>query len=762
MKMLLSIMGLLLIVSELHCQLPVGSWSDHLRYNKAEKIAVSSDEIFASTGSSILVYNKEFSELKKLSPVTGLSETGISAIAWSVQNQVLIIGYNSANIDLVRENTVFNIPEILNKYIPGEKKINRITTSGKYAFLATNFGIVVVDLIKKEIHDTWRPGPGPETNEVFDITFGNNKVFAATAIGVWAGDITSQGLAYFGNWDQEGSLPDPYIKCTLVIYSGNKLYVNVSPGSSTGDSIFALDGGATLVSYTPGLLNRSFDIAPEGFTVSSKGLLRYFRSDGSVKSTISSYGWGVPDISQAIIESNDIWLADLNFGLIKAQNMSGFTNLTLPGPASNYAGNITYGNNTVLISAGGADNSWMSLGRAFQVSLYESNNFTNLVPGTVRDAMRACIDPGNNGHFFISSWGDGLFEYNNNTLVKHFNENNTPELAINSGNTGIRICGLAMDRSKNLWIAQTGNSATIKVLKPDGSWIVNPLTIDAPVAGDIIAAANGQKWMVLPMGYSMFILDDNNTPEVFTDDTSGKLIIKDSDEKVISFVFSVAEDLDGNIWIGTDQGPIIYYNPDRIFEIDARGERIKVPRNDGSGLADYMLGTETITSISIDGANRKWLGTRSSGVYLLSADGTKMLKNYNTQNSPLFSDSIASVAVDNKTGEVWFGTAEGVLSVREIAISGEQKFTDVYAFPNPVRENYDGKVTITGLVRDSRVKITNISGDLVYETVSEGGQAEWDLTTYTGNRVATGVYLVFCSGGDGSQSFVTKILVIGR
>jgi hypothetical protein len=139
-----------------------------------------------------------------------------------------------------------------------------------------------------------------------------------------------------------------------------------------------------------------------------------------------------------------------------------------------------------------------------------------------------------------------------------------------------------------------------------------------------------------------------------------------------------------------------------------------------------------------------------------------MLKNYNTQNSPIFSDSIASVAVDNKTGEVWIGTAQGVLSVREVAVSGEQKFTGVYSFPNPVREDFNGNVTITGLVRDTRIKISNISGDLVYETVSQGGQAEWDLTTYTGKRVTTGVYLVFCSGSDGSQSFVAKILVLGR
>ena len=192
---------------------------------------------------------------------------------------------------------------------------------------------------------------------------------------------------------------------------------------------------------------------------------------------------------------------------------------------------------------------------------------------------------------------------------------------------------------------------------------------------------------------------------------------------------------------------------------DVRGYRIKVPRNDGSGLADYMLGTESITSIAVDGANRKWLGTKSSGAYLLSSDGTTMLKNYNEENSCLFSDSIATVAIDNVTGEVWFGTSEGVVSVRETATSGKKEYQDVYSFPNPVREDYQGNVTITGLIKDTQVKITDVSGNLVFETSSEGGQASWDLTTYNGKRVATGVYIVFCANIDGSKSTVTKILV---
>jgi ligand-binding sensor domain-containing protein len=264
----------------------------------------------------------------------------------------------------------------------------------------------------------------------------------------------------------------------------------------------------------------------------------------------------------------------------------------------------------------------------------------------------------------------------------------------------------------------------------------------------------------LPRGHGLFILDDNKTPDVFSDDKYKKLLVQDTENQPISFVFSIAEDLDGNIWVGTDQGPVIYFNPEKIFDADLKASRIKIPKNDGTNLADYLLKTETITSIAVDGANRKWLGTASSGVYLLSADGTTQIKNFNELNSPLLSNSIVSLAVDNKTGEVWFGTSKGVQSFRGDATTGGEKFTKVYSFPNPVREDFKGNVTITGLIKDSEIRITDISGNLVYSTVSDGGQATWDLNTYNGHRVATGVYLIFCASKDGSQSYVTKMLVI--
>jgi hypothetical protein len=759
MRILLSI-SLLLFTLYSHGQKSIGSWSDHLVYNTAKNVAVGSKEIYASTGSSIIVYNKEYAELRKMSRIDGLSETGISTIGWSEDFKSLIIAYASTNVDLVINNVIYNIPDIYRKNISGKKEINRIRTNGKYAYLECSFGIVIVDLEKKEIYDTWKPGNVSENVEVFDIVFGNNKIYAATGKGVYSADPSNPGLAYSGNWDLINILPDPTGKYTSILFSDNKLYINKSDPDTDGDTIYSFYGISSVFSYTPGIRNRSFDLGKSGFTIASGSIVSYYKNDGSLLKKIDSYEWGTPNISQAVVDGNDIWIADISSGLIRGENISLFSAMDLPGPGSNVVINIFSYNGKTVICDGALTLSWTQTFRPLLVSIHYNNSWDILSSPTIKDAMRAVVDPNNSNHLFVSTWGGGLLEYMNNNVVKQYTELNSPLENIIPGQPYVRICGMVFDKNNYLWLTQSEVTSSIKALKPDGSWIANPAPIEAPRIGDIIITKTGYKWIILPLGYGLFILDDNNTPENFSDDRYKKMIVKDSENRPVSIVSSIAEDLDGNVWVGTDQGPMIYYNPERVFDSDMNAYRIKIPRNDGTDLADYMLSTESIMSIAIDGANRKWLGTSGSGAYLLSSDGTTQLRHFNEENSPILSNSIVSLAVDNKTGEVWFGTLKGVQSVRGDAITGGENFGNVYTFPNPVREDFTGNVTITGLMRDTDIRITDISGNLVYVTVSDGGLATWDMKTYNGKHVTTGVYLIFCSSNDGSRSAVTKMVVI--
>jgi hypothetical protein len=239
---------------------------------------VSTKDVFVSTGSSIVGYNKEFAELKKMSKINGLTETGISSVGWSEETDALVIGYTSTNVDLFINNIIFNIPDIYNKYIPGNKQINRIRTNGRYAYLACSFGIVVVDISKKEIYDTWKPGPASGNNAVSDICFGTENIYAATETGVFFAGLSDEGLSYFGNWRRVNSLPDAGGRYSAVTFSGNRLFANKSDPLSDGDSLFIVGETTALFSFIPGVFTSSIDPGTGGFTVSAWSSARYYDS----------------------------------------------------------------------------------------------------------------------------------------------------------------------------------------------------------------------------------------------------------------------------------------------------------------------------------------------------------------------------------------------------------------------------------------------------------------------------------------------------
>jgi len=227
----------------------------------------------------------------------------------------------------------------------------------------------------------------------------------------------------------------------------------------------------------------------------------------------------------------------------------------------------------------------------------------------------------------------------------------------------------------------------------------------------------------------------------------------------VNDVHCVAEDNDGAIWLGTSKGVAVYNNPGRIWDTD-NFYAIQPSLDLNDGLYHPLLENETVTAIAVDGANRKWLGTKNSGVYLVSETGTKEILHFTASNSPLFSDNIVSIAINQKNGEVFIGTEKGMISYMGEAIEGKSTYDSVYVYPNPVRETYDGPVTITNLIENSEVKITDIAGNLVYRTTSLGGQAIWDGTNLNGRRVKTGVYLVFCNDENGEETHITKLLFI--
>jgi sugar lactone lactonase YvrE len=325
----------------------------------------------------------------------------------------------------------------------------------------------------------------------------------------------------------------------------------------------------------------------------------------------------------------------------------------------------------------------------------------------------------------------------------------------------VRIGGLDFDSDGNLWISNWAiSSNNLHRLSPSGEWDSFTLTeaLNKPI-GQLLVTRNDDKWILVPRGNDGYVVNQTGSSKkrllVTTYFSSGnnEYFTRMSD------VYSIAEDKDGAIWIGTSQGVAVYNNPSQIWESDNYyATQPGLDLNDG--IYHPLLSTETVTAIAVDGANRKWLGTSNSGVYLVSESGEAEVLHFTAENSPLLSNNIKSIAINEISGEVFFGTDKGLISYQGDAIGGKDNYDEVYVYPNPVRETYEGPVTITGLISESAVKITDIAGNLVYKTTSLGGQAVWDGRNLNGKRVRTGVYLVFCNDKYGEETKIAKLLFI--
>ena len=262
---------------------------------------------------------------------------------------------------------------------------------------------------------------------------------------------------------------------------------------------------------------------------------------------------------------------------------------------------------------------------------------------------------------------------------------------------------------------------------------------------------NNYKWLISPKSKKVAVFDDNGTLSNTADDR-----IQINSNMPGSKLYAIAEDKDGEVWVGTDEGVAVFYNSSSIFDENIEAEQILIQQD---GITQILLESEGIYAIAIDGANRKWLGTQNSGVYLMSEDGTEEIEHFTTDNSPLFSNTVYDIVINDETGEVYFGTEKGLISYKGTATEPVSDF-NIFVYPNPVKPDYEGVIAIRGLVEDTDVRITDISGNIVYETTSLGGQAIWNGKDYYGNRVKSGVYMVFNGSQDGSKKAAAKILFI--
>lgn len=399
-----------------------------------------------------------------------------------------------------------------------------------------------------------------------------------------------------------------------------------------------------------------------------------------------------------------------------------------------------------------------------------NNDISYISPRIYMSPVMLEIDPKDDDHWFVAA-RTGLYEYKGGKVIKDYYCENSPLLraaSVAEGNVDYTIVTSAVfDKEGNLWVFN-GSTAEPNIYKLDknGNWetfrheeLISSVgkSLRRPVCS--FFDSRGLMW---------FCNNDWRTPGLFryntaTDEIKAytSIINEDATPVAMQFAHCCVEDKEGNVWLGTDAGPVELLAQDIISGNDVF-QQIKVPRNDGTNLADYLLAGIDISCMAIDGANRKWFGTNGHGVYLVSADNITQIHHFTTADSPLLSDDIESIAIDEKTGEVYFGTSKGLCSYASDASGVETELSkdNVYAYPNPVTPDYTGLITIKGLTYRSSIKIVTAGGQLVAEGVSNGGTFTWDGCDLYGNRVASGVYMVMATTEDGKKGVVTKIAIV--
>lgn len=745
--------------------IPIGHWRDHLPYHEGIGIAEIGDKIYVATSFALFYYDKRDASVSRLSKVNGLSDIRISAIRADDAGEMLIVAYENANIDIIIGNNVFNVNDIRRRQNLPNRTINNIRFIGNRVYLSCGFGIVVLNPVRREIIDTYIIGPGGTAVNVFDLLLDDQHLVASTDQGMFRAYINSPNLASFQFWSRDNSHPTPNAKFNKLELFDSKLIANKAGTGHNNDTLFVLDNNSwQYIDSQNSSMVMGLSISDNRLLVSRRHQLTIFDNHFVVLERITNYNPGTPAPRAALFCSDNILnIADANDGLLRRIEPGAFQRIKPGGPATQNVYAMASSDNHLWIVPGGRNPSWGSLFFTGMVYGFSDENWVNYnqwnTPGMepLRDLLTIAVHPNNPKHLYAGSWGGGLLELNDGQVVAIYNNTNSSIQPNVFAADWFGIGGLAFDDNNNLWISNSSAAHLLSVKKADGTWRSFDLSPAASGIdfGGITIDNTGQKWMMV-RDHGLVVFNDNGTIDNTADDRVRRLSGAVGNGNLPgTLILSMAVDHDGELWIGTTEGTAVIRNPGNVFtggNFDAQRLLIEF-----GGYTRYLLEEETVTAIAVDGANRKWFGTDRAGVFLMSADGSEQIYNFNQDNSPLLSNSITSITI-TENGEMFFGTSLGLIAFRAEATPPTPTPTEVLVFPNPVRPEYDGVIAIKGLEFDSEIRITDIAGNIVFKTRSFGGQAIWNGRDMNGQRAASGVYLVFISDREGMESLATKIL----
>ncbi|MFO0495359.1 MAG: two-component regulator propeller domain-containing protein [Flavobacteriia bacterium] len=755
-------------------QIGTGQWRLHVPTSKAVDVVAGNGLIYAAYENGLVEYDPEAKEQSLMTSVNSLSDINITCLQYLSSLKTIVVGYENGNIDLLTDNRITNVPAIKLAQIPGSKRINKIVVKDNDVFLATDFSIVKLDPVKKEIRDTWYPTSG--NSPIVDLAFRNDSVFALSPFSLYVGDNNNFALADPAQWTLDPRLPASTTgdyKAIETILS--ELYVVSSDENYGSDSIFKLTQTSAISVLDPTYnveINSIHENNGQLLMILFDGIWSVDPSTYSV--TIVSGGYyqfgGYARPNNAIYSKGSLWVADNSFGLINSTN-GVFTPIKLEGPPKREFYSMDWQNGKLAVVGGGLSEisptfsgSGMYLFEDESWSLRDRDNMNLWNGQNIWDFISVAIHPKDKQTVAVSTFSEipvSIMKASNQVTDTFTPTNSTLKVSATGGLWSL-VSALSYDTEGNLWAVNGYSDQPLNVYTADGNWISFDCGSSAKnkFSRKLAIDYKGNKWFALE-GAGLIGYNHNNTLSDPSDDQVVRLNTGATTGALPSDrVTAIAVDFDNKIWIGTDNGFAVLYNSETAFGAesgDYNAQRIKL---EFEGNVEYVLGNTGITDIEVDGGNRKWMATANSGIILLSADGLEILEQHTIENSPLISNTILDIELDQNTGELYIITDNGLISYRTDATYEDPEYSSVKVFPNPARPDFQGPITIQGIRYNSDVKITDVAGNLVYKTTSNGGTATWDGKTLTGERVTSGVYLIWSAANEGKGRKVGKVVVI--
>src|SRR5574344_236089 len=743
----------------------IGSWSSYLAYHSITEIAPAGNIIYILSNNDIYSYNIKDGSVTLYDKTINLSDCGITHIAYCKSTKSLVVTYSNSNIDIISNNgSVTNISDFYNKSITEEKTINSINIDGYYAYLSTDFGIVKLNVRDAEISNTYNIGMVVNSSVVL-----NNRIYISTnSNGIYSASL-NDNLLDINNWHiEKNDIINHiyYLKGKIICFIGGYIYQYIPT-----EKRFQYINQGTFNYFSNN----------EDQLIMGNSSYAYIFNNSTTATTIklpNNY-----NINYLVYDAtNKCYWHNKNDELASSSNVNDSLNNQLSGivpesPVRNYFNYLLYTNNT-LYSCGGGYLDYTAFNRTGTVQSYSNNKWTiyqeqldTITNTKYKDVSSIAVDPSDPNHVFCGSGGRGVYEFENSKFVKNHTYSNSPlhSTSITNGVESpqmVYVNGLKFDSEGNLWMLNAMSSNALLEYTKDKTWKTDNKSVFFNEIGH--SFNNLQSTIIDSRGLIWFVNAHWEYPALFcynpsTDEAKVYDVFINQDGTTLSVGYTrcVTEDIDGNIWLGTSKGPLELTSS----EISSGGTtftQVKVPRNDGSNYADYLLDGVDITCITIDGAGRKWFGTGSNGVYLISADNMVMVHHFLSSNSDLLSNGIESIAINGNNGEVFFGTDKGLISYMSDANTpvSEMSKDNIYAYPNPVTPDYTGLITVTGLSLNANVIVTTSNGRKVAEGTSNGGMFTWDGKDYDGKRVASGIYNVVTATSDGNKGTVCKIAII--